>query len=119
MSVLLLLPHKYMLNSLGYCGNAFASKATNVFDSDCNVPCVGNGLEVCGAPFRLSIFVLQSVAASLPSPTPTPPVSQSAPSYQAAVNGYSLVGCQAESANGGALSDMTIASVSMTNEFCA
>ncbi|KAK3373842.1 hypothetical protein B0T24DRAFT_529707 [Lasiosphaeria ovina] len=40
-----------------YCGNAFASGATNTSLADCSMTCAGNGTEYCGGGGRLSVYV--------------------------------------------------------------
>ncbi|THG96101.1 hypothetical protein EW026_g5677 [Hermanssonia centrifuga] len=39
-----------------YCGDSFANGGTNTTASDCNMPCVGNSKEICGAGNRLSVY---------------------------------------------------------------
>jgi hypothetical protein len=111
-------PSHCLLIKIGYCGNSFATRTIAVVESDCNLPCSGSASEVCGAGLRMSRYSLSGLitttTATSASPTPTGP-----PSYQPTVSGYALVGCQGDPANGKALSGSTIASGSMTNEFCA
>ena len=41
---------------IGYCGDSFNIGSTEVSVSDCNMACAGNGLELCGAGNRLSVY---------------------------------------------------------------
>lgn len=43
-----------------YCGNSFAAGSTPVSFTDCSMPCVGNGKQLCGAGDRLSVYTFQA-----------------------------------------------------------
>ncbi len=39
-----------------YCGNTLNALSVMTTPSDCNMPCKGNNAEICGAPYRLSLY---------------------------------------------------------------
>ncbi|KAL8719332.1 MAG: hypothetical protein Q9225_003653 [Loekoesia sp. 1 TL-2023] len=39
-----------------YCGNAFSNPTTKVGEGDCGYTCAGNGMQLCGAGNRLSVY---------------------------------------------------------------
>lgn len=39
-----------------YCGNAYSNPTTKVGEADCGYVCAGNGMQLCGAGNRLSIY---------------------------------------------------------------
>lgn len=45
-----------------YCGNSFAAGSTPVSFTDCSMPCVGNGKQLCGAGDRLSVYALEAAS---------------------------------------------------------
>lgn len=106
-----------------YCGNILAAGsvlATNG-DSECNVPCMGNTTEFCGAGGRLSLYRLNGTVVSTPSSTTTAPGTSSTPTgpaNKATVGSYNYYGCQTESTTGRALSAATFAYNTMTIESC-
>ncbi|KAF2668728.1 heme peroxidase [Microthyrium microscopicum] len=90
-----------------YCGNSFANPTTIEPDTDCNMACVANVSETCGAGNRLSMFEL------IDAVIPTTPVNPTIP-------GYTYAGCYPDSA-GSRLLNATFYydSSAMTVESCA
>lgn len=88
-----------------YCGNTLATGTEKVADSSCNMACVGDATQPCGAGGKLSLFSTSSVVAPQVAQPPT-------------VGNYNWHGCRTEATGTRALNAATFASDTMTLEAC-
>ena len=89
-----------------YCGNSEPTEAAPA--SDCNMPCSGDAIELCGAGMRLSVY----------GPVVTPPVV-TVPANPTTVGNYVYDGCFTDSIALRVLSGETISRDDMTLASCA
>ena len=47
-----------------FCGNSYGIQGGKAPESDCNVPCTGNPIEMCGAGYRNSIYAQPNATTS-------------------------------------------------------
>lgn len=79
-----------------WCGDAF--DGTRIGQFACNVPCEGNGSQMCGGNQRLAVYKKGSVAPPKPS-APTPASTKSIKptaadrAFAAPLDGWYSVGC--------------------------
>ncbi len=59
-----------------YCGTFLAKDSSKTADSECNVPCRGDGSQSCGGPKRLNVYLAEGLLSTEPC-KPEPPVSSS------------------------------------------
>ncbi|KAL5318593.1 hypothetical protein ACEPPN_013656 [Leptodophora sp. 'Broadleaf-Isolate-01'] len=88
-----------------YCGNSLAASSVAAPATDCNVPCMGNTAQKCGAGNRLDVYVKNGTAVPT-KPTGTSSVastSTSTPLASGLPAGWVSDGCYSEGFGGRAL----------------
>ncbi|PFH53643.1 copper radical oxidase [Amanita thiersii Skay4041] len=89
-----------------YCGNVLQNGGAHTADTDCNMPCSGNSLELCGSGGRLNLF--WNGEQPPPPPTITPQIGN-----------WTSLGCYSDNVNGGrSLTVGMNVDGSMTNAKC-
>ncbi|KAL1955711.1 hypothetical protein VTO42DRAFT_8183 [Malbranchea cinnamomea] len=86
-----------------FCGNTQSSESTLVADSECSMPCGGDGSKICGASNRLSVYENLDWI----------------PTVNPEIEGYEYLGCYNDSTARRGLSDTFVYDSEMTVELCA
>lgn len=105
-----------------FCGNSLHSSSQEAPDSECNMPCVGDATEYCGAGNRLELYGMSPGAGAGASSTVTVSAPQPTATLgrKSTVGDYVFVGCQTEATEGGrALEGKFWADDGMDLEKCA
>lgn len=119
-----------------WCGTAIGAGSVPAPAKDCNMPCNGNGTELCGGPSRLNAYQLDSVSSSTTTTTVTtaPPTSSdvattttstttsstpTGPVIKPTVGAYVAQGCWTPPPNDRVVSDKAFADDTLTLETCA
>ncbi|EEP77316.1 predicted protein [Uncinocarpus reesii 1704] len=86
-----------------YCGNMKNSESVLVDDAECSMACSGDSSELCGAPYRLSLYKN----------------TEWVPTINPEIPGYNHLGCYNDSASSRALSGTFMYNEAMTVDLCA
>jgi hypothetical protein len=118
-----------------WCGNTQPSDSKNP-EADCNIPCIGDDSQVCGAGYRLSVYLVSgssyspslssgsntggaSGASSGSSVSPSSAASTSAGISPATVTGFAYQDCYVDNIPQRVLADDSTNGSTMKTEKCA